>query len=568
MNERLNYDYTGLSLARLEAAVSTLAAVLTEGTGARIGESAVVSRRVHQYSPDKPEIMFILRNSDAGQVFYRRGDTNKVLHVDIFHQCGLVAPERVAQAIKEAVEGYHLQLGLDKLYTAGVNCDYIDIQTEGGGGRVTGSLRYGKREYLRQAHTNHVHLAILLTDKQLASIFFIIQAVEYAIMDSGLELRRNERIVSIDNDTSDRLDCSDYSTESDSLLKGNQQENNYKLSSEEGECSTKADAKPSGTPEGKECDSTQSSMDNQRFVGLDAAAAVGEKGEYAILKEHKRDLRDKVKAAEDYLDVIKRLELKRVRFTTTTQASTKRSNGKTGMRHIEQPEQKRIGELAVPETIYAAAVRMAEEGEKHFHVTGRDLRICCRSKSREKEICLIIDASASMKGSNIEAAKHLAYQLLYKTSDRICVIRFQGNRADVMVPFTRNRQRLEQGLSDIVTMGMTPLALGLKAALDYMKKEQAHNPLMVLITDGIPDNITYEPQQSLKDAMAVAKDIKKAGYQFLAIGLKLHQKFLTELSQAAGGKVHVFRDFDKYCLENIEDIVIKSRTAQEQGSHP
>lgn len=564
MNETLSYDYTALSLARLEAAVSTLAAMLADGTGVRIGESAVVSCRVHQYSPDEPEIMHILRNSDAGQVFYHRGDTNKVLHIDIFHQCGLVSPGLVAQAIKEAVEEYHLQLGLEKPYTAGINCDYIDIQTEGGGGRITGSLNYGQRESLRHTHANHVHLAILLAGEQLASVFYIIQAVEYAIIDSGLELRRNERIVSVDNDTGDQLDCSDYSTESDSLLKGNQQEGHYKLSSEEGEYSTKADAKPSTKlPEGKECDPCQSNIDNQRFVGLDGTATVGEKGEYDILKEYKRYPHIRVKEAEDYLNVIKRLELKRLRFTNTPQSSTKRSNGNTGMRHIERPEQKRIGELAVPETLYAAAVRMAEEGEKHFRVTGRDLRICCRSKSREKEICLIIDASASMKGSNIEAAKYLAYQLLHKTSDRICVIKFQENRADVMVPFTRNRQHLEQGLSDIVSLGMTPLALGLKAALDYMKKAQVHNPLMVLITDGIPHNISYETQQSLKDAMAVAKDIKKAGYKFLAIGLKLHQKFLAELSQAAGGKVHVFRDFDKYCLADIENIVIKSRTPQE-----
>ncbi|HWR41989.1 vWA domain-containing protein [Sporomusa sp.] len=565
MEDLVCKDYNALFLARLNPATEALKTALAEGKGVRIGQSTVISCKVHQYYPQKPETILILRNSDAGQVFYHRHDTDNVYHIDIFHQCGLVDPTLVAQAIHEAVGVYHQYYGVENPLVSGINCNYIDIQTAVGGGRITGSLGYGNGASLRRAHENHVHLAIVLPREHMTGLFYIVQAVEYAILASKLELRCNERIISVNNDSSAHAECNDYGTDTDSLLKDNRQDDNQGVRYEDRpddrqdnkqEDRTLPQKQPKG--EGRE-PGNSSSFDNQMLVGFDTNDVIGtQRCESMIQKEYNKYLQQNTNETGEYLKLIKKLDLKRLKSSASYKHASKRPNGKTGVRSIERLEHKGISELAVTETVYAAVSRMAEKKEKTFQVTGCDLRNSIRRKSNDKEICLIIDASASMKGNNIDAARDLAYQLLHKTPDRISVITFQGNRADVIVPLTRNRQHLEQGLNEIVTLGLTPLALGLRAGLDYLKKVQARGPLIVLITDGIPNNICDNVPQCIKDAMEVARDIRKAGYKFIAIGLKTHQKYLTELSKTAGGSVYVFREFDKRLLQ---DTVLNSRKA-------
>ncbi len=61
-----------------------LVSALASTEGVRLGESTVISRRVHVVAVDKPEEVRIVGGADAGRVFYGRGVDGTVYHIDVF----------------------------------------------------------------------------------------------------------------------------------------------------------------------------------------------------------------------------------------------------------------------------------------------------------------------------------------------------------------------------------------------------------------------------------------------------------------------------------------------------
>ncbi len=154
-----------------EEAAGVLAAELSAGRGVRVGETAVVSTRVHLLEPSRPGVVRILQESDAGRVFYGRRDPGQVVHLDVFHAIALVDHRRVAATIR------HEAVRLLGMAAAGV-CDWVDVQTGTGGGRVSGSLAYGRKPTLRDSHKNHVHITCLAAAVRPDFLLHLVAAVE------------------------------------------------------------------------------------------------------------------------------------------------------------------------------------------------------------------------------------------------------------------------------------------------------------------------------------------------------------------------------------------------------
>jgi magnesium chelatase subunit D len=96
-------DYDILPLLRLVAPVEQIQVVCQQNCGARIGESAVISKKMHFYNPRQPQAIKIVQNIDAGQLFYHQRQGGMIFHIDIFHQCGQVNHHAVATALQEAI---------------------------------------------------------------------------------------------------------------------------------------------------------------------------------------------------------------------------------------------------------------------------------------------------------------------------------------------------------------------------------------------------------------------------------------------------------------------------------
>lgn len=219
MASRLLFNPVSLPLMRLIEPASAVSQVLEQGGGVRLGQSAVLSTKVHAFNSHSPEHVQVMANADAGQVFYRRLDCGAIYHLDTFHQCGCVDHRAAAEYVCQAVAFYHKLRAAQADAPCTVSPDLIDIQTASGGGRITGLLTGGQKLSICRVHQNHVHLALYLPPEHVACLFYIVAAVETAILEAGLELRCNERISCIDS-TDSQASLSPYTDHSDSLLTG------------------------------------------------------------------------------------------------------------------------------------------------------------------------------------------------------------------------------------------------------------------------------------------------------------------------------------------------------------
>jgi magnesium chelatase subunit D len=530
--------------------------------GVRIGQSTVCSQKMHSFHPESPEEINILQDLDAGQAFYQRTEAGSIYHLDIFHQCGQVNHIQVAIKVQQILEIYNRHYILRKKGLNDKNeivkADFVDIQTSTGGGRITGKLDFGKKLSLRKAHINHVHLTVMMPPAHLSCLIYIIMAVENVILSCNLELRCNEKIRNIKSVSKQKNDLTAYVDKSDSLLQGKNHQFTFEPQrNQDTECINNSD-KALELQEFSETNDKNNAEINS--TGSVNSCRVAE----AFLQEGMIELTSNNIGVEEHNKFKGHLEEQlpeieaHLRKVVWEAKSLCRQSGKSNIlenkvgwslgknkSYVGNKEQQ-YGELAISEMINAAALRMVENGEKLFKILHDDIRYLTRKRRRKIEFCLLIDASSSMEGQRIQVAKLLVRHLFFSTNDRISVIVFQHNQAWLQVPFTHDFRQLEQSLEGIKAYGETPLALGLTACLQYIEQEKARNPIIILITDGVPTlgTVTSDP---VYDALQIARKIKSNNYGFTCIGLKPHLGYLNQLSEVAGGSI--------YALENLSETI-------------
>lgn len=552
-------------LSDIEPVCERLLGIFKVEKGVRIGQSTVCSQKMHSFHPESPEEINILQDFDAGQAFYQRVETGSIYHLDIFHQCGQVDHIQAAIKIQQVVEVYNRHYILGKKGLSGKNdivkADFIDIQTSTGGGRITGKLNFGKKLSLRKAHINHVHLAVMIPPVHLACLIYIVMAVENIILSGNLELRCNEIIRNIKGANKQKNDLTGYIDKSDSLLQGQ----NHKYTFEPGSGAQNAEY-ISGFDEALNLQEFSEKNDKRNVDSMSNGTVNSCRSSEAFLQEGMIELtsnRISVEVEEDnkfniYLEEqlpeieahLRKVVWEAKRLCKQSDKS-KISKNKLGWplsknKSYDESKEKQYGDLAIAEMIHAAARRMVENGEETFKILHDDIRYITRKKSRKIEFCILIDASSSMEGQRIQVAKLIVKHLFFSADDCISVIVFQQNRAWLQVPFTHDFRELEQRLEEIKAYGETPLALGLTACLQYIEQERACNPIIILITDGVPTlgTVSSDP---IYDALQVARKIKSNNYGFTCIGLKPHLAYLKQLSEVAGGSI--------YAVENLSETV-------------
>jgi magnesium chelatase subunit D len=150
-------------------------------------------------------------------------------------------------------------------------------------------------------------------------------------------------------------------------------------------------------------------------------------------------------------------------------------------------------DLALDATIRAAApYQQAREGDMAVNLTQQDLRTKVRKRKVGASIVFCVDASGSMGSeSRIDAAKAAIMELLvdaYQRRDRVGMVSFRGDRADVILAPTASVELAQIKMRSLPTGGATPLAAGLERALEVTASESSRNPdivqWLVLVTDG------------------------------------------------------------------------------------
>jgi magnesium chelatase subunit D len=182
-----------------------------------------------------------------------------------------------------------------------------------------------------------------------------------------------------------------------------------------------------------------------------------------------------------------------------------------GVRHVHArglgagPEGRRSGS-AGPHGRPIASVRTARRPELRptlraaatarpgapFAVTSGDLRASLRRGREANLIVLLLDTSGSMAARRRSAAVATAALSLladaYRRRDRVALLTFRGTSATVVVPPTSSVELAARRLRGLPVGGRTPLAAGLEAVRQLVRREAwrdpARRPIVVVITDG------------------------------------------------------------------------------------
>ena len=147
-----------------------------------------------------------------------------------------------------------------------------------------------------------------------------------------------------------------------------------------------------------------------------------------------------------------------------------------------------------------------------------------------------------MSGKRIASAKELARHLIVTSKEKICVTVFQNSGVEVVCDFTKNPQRLEEGLSRIQAQGLTPLATGLEQAGELCRRS-VHKPLVLCITDGIP-TVPHKTLSPIDDAISAAKALAARGIRLGCIGLEPNRNFLKQMMRAANGSLYIVDELE------------------------
>jgi len=266
------------------------------------------------------------------------------------------------------------------------------------------------------------------------------------------------------------------------------------------------------------------------------------------LKTLKKD-EQKVEAQEGEVDVKKLLKMKGKK---KKRLYGKRIDSKTQKgRYIKSKLPKdSSGDIAIDATLRAAAL----SSHGNINVKSEDLRHKIRKHGAKASIVMVVDISGSMfsdrKANRLKGILNSVIEDANRHQDRISVIGFKGNEAEVIIPTTRRATSFREQVDNIQVGGTTPLAAGMKKGLEILKKEKLKAefvPLLLILSDGMP-NIALE-EGPMKDALNLAEKIKENEIHTVVINFERSVRYghevNMELALAAGGRY--------YDLEELKD---------------
>lgn len=234
------------------------------------------------------------------------------------------------------------------------------------------------------------------------------------------------------------------------------------------------------------------------------------------------------------------------------------------------------------------AVGTKNEGRGVF-IEQSDVRTKKMARKAGSLIIFVVDASGSMALNRMNAAKGAAMSLLteaYQSRDQICLIPFQGDRADVLLPPTRSIAAAKKRLEVMPCGGGSPLADALQKAmltgLNAKKKGDIGKVVVVLISDGranvplcVSQGNEFDPDSDedskdgkpsrkyLKDeVLACAKQMGAlSGFNLLCIDTE--NKFIStgvskDIADAALGRYHQIAKADAKALASVTNNALKN----------
>jgi len=169
-----------------------------------------------------------------------------------------------------------------------------------------------------------------------------------------------------------------------------------------------------------------------------------------------------------------------------------RFSGKGG-RYVRSLMRRKEKDIALDATLRAAAPWQLLRGRKDaVIVKEEDLRFKERERKLKHLVIFVVDGSGSMGVKRRMVATKGAIQSLlldcYQKRDKVSLIVFRKDRAEVVLPPTSSVELASKRLKELPVGGKTPLGAGLLAAYNLIKQVKLKHPetrfLVVLVSDG------------------------------------------------------------------------------------
>ena len=184
----------------------------------------------------------------------------------------------------------------------------------------------------------------------------------------------------------------------------------------------------------------------------------------------------------------------------------------------EQPKGK-TEDIAFDATLRAAAPyqRIRPKNDCAVRIRKEDIRSKVREKRTGSIFLFVVDASGSMGArERMKTVKGVILRILteaYQKRDKVGMIAFRKNKAEVILPVTRSVDFAQKKLATMPTGGKTPLAAGLAKAEDVLdllyRQDNTQDPVMILITDGRATASLEKGGNATEDAMTEARRLSR-----------------------------------------------------------
>ncbi|MDZ4769563.1 MAG: VWA domain-containing protein [Chloroflexota bacterium] len=240
----------------------------------------------------------------------------------------------------------------------------------------------------------------------------------------------------------------------------------------------------------------------------------------------------------------------------TRRQSGRRSRTRTDRKRGRYVRARRIGSERPTDIAFDATLRAAAPYQKEraaikaktgmaYALNRHDLHRKVRVRRTANLILFAVDASWSMAVSErMTATKGAIMSLLtdaYQRRDRVGLIVFQKDRAQMILPPTNSVMLAKQALTSIPVGGKTPLSAGLMLAFECVRREKMLHPdivpLVLVLTDGA-GNVSIGNLPPQEEAHRIADMFRAEHIKTVTINME-HQAFdqglAAKLAERMGG---------------------------------
>ncbi|MDD3407963.1 MAG: putative cobaltochelatase [Methanomicrobium sp.] len=231
---------------------------------------------------------------------------------------------------------------------------------------------------------------------------------------------------------------------------------------------------------------------------------------------------------------------------------------------------KEPNDIAFDATIRAAAPFQNQREKEGLAVSLKkyDLREKRRAGKISTACMFVVDASGSMGAKKrMESTKGAILSMLnnsYQKRDRVGLVAFKGDRAEVLLPLCSSVDLAKKCLEELPTGGRTPLSAGLMRGLEALMQEKKKNgdviPFLVCISDGRSNSsLSGNIKQEL---LAVSQEIFRNNIHTVLIDtedlsggfLKMQLGYCKMIAEHSQGSYY---SLDELNQENISEIASK-----------